>query len=54
MDVNKRYQGYKRLSEKGSSRRASLGDVLGMGGLAPAVKVVDIMDTQFAKLCYTY
>ena len=47
MDVNKISQEYRGLSEKGSSQRASLGDVLGMGGLAPAIKVVDIMDTQF-------
>ena len=54
MDITKRLQEYKGLSENDSSQQASLGDMLGMGGLAPDIKVIDIMDTHCAQLCYTY
>lgn len=37
-----------------SEERASLDDMISLGGLAPDVKVSEIMDIRSGIFCYTY
>lgn len=45
---------YSDLYETNNTEKASLKDVLRLGGLAEDVTVGDVLDTQGGVLCYKY
>ena len=45
---------YNGKSGNDSGESASLNDTIPMGGLAPDIKVQELMDTEGGDLCYTY
>ena len=54
IDPQKRFDEYLGAAETGSTQQASMEDAVPMGGLAPNIKVSDIMATDSALLCYRY
>ena len=54
MDFGKRGKMYKGKTRHNSTEEASLNDVVPMGGLAPDVKVRDIIGTENELACYRY
>lgn len=45
---------YRGLAAHNSTEKASLTDIIPMGGLAPDIKVSEIIDTESDLLCYIY
>ncbi|MCJ1229643.1 hypothetical protein MMC12_006312 [Toensbergia leucococca] len=39
---------------RNSTQRASLNDIIPMGGLAPDITIADMMETESGLLCYRY
>lgn len=54
MDLRHRSSEYAGVAETNSTVKASLDDLLPMGGLAPDVSVAKIMKTESELLCYRY
>ena len=54
MDSKSRSTMYRGKRRHNSTEDASLDDVVPMGGLAPDVKVRDIIGTETEFLCYRY
>lgn len=54
MDFRHRSTEYGGVAETNSTVKASLEDILPMGGLAPDVKIAKIMETESELLCYKY
>ena len=54
MDLDIRGQQYLGVAETNTTGKASLADLMPMGGLAPDLKVSHIMSTESDLLCYRY
>lgn len=54
MDRKKRLQMYKGRAAHKSSDAAEISDTIPMGGIAPDIKVYDIINTASGLLCYRY
>ncbi|KAL8831722.1 MAG: hypothetical protein Q9191_000693 [Dirinaria sp. TL-2023a] len=53
-DPQARMMQYRGLAAKNSTENAALDDIVPMGGLAPDIKVSDIIRTDTERLCYIY
>lgn len=53
-ELGKRLTEYSGRAATNSTLEASLTDMISMGGLAPDISVVEIMDTESGMLCYRY
>ena len=54
MDLLTRRFSYEGSAGNHAATNASLEDIIPMGGIAPDIKVVDILDTESGILCYKY
>lgn len=53
-DIHKRQTEYLGKAANNSTKVASLGDIIPMGGLSADIEVAEIMNTEADLLCYRY